>query len=96
MQCPGCRQRETSVFAEAHWCGACGALVELNPDAVHLPARHRSELAELVKRMRDAQRAYFRDRSYDNLRSAKLAEQAVDELVSGILGADRQPTLPGM
>lgn len=49
-------------------------------------------LAVLVKRMRDAQRTYFRTRSTAALEDSKQLEREVDRAVAGF---DRQPSLFG-
>lgn len=43
------------------------------------------EFAEQVKRMRELQSAYFKDRSSANLFAAKQQEQYIDDLIEGIL-----------
>lgn len=54
------------------------------------------DLAGLVMRMRNAQRAYFANRSPDNLKAAKSLEAAVDEAVNDVLnGRTSQPSLLG-
>lgn len=42
------------------------------------------ELAELVQRMREAQRRYFRDRTYDNMSVSMKLEREVDALVADV------------
>lgn len=49
------------------------------------------ELAELVDRMRVAQRAYFRTRKPDVLEESKRLEREVDEAIKSILNT--QPKL---
>lgn len=44
-----------------------------------------SQLATLVKLMRDAQRTYFRARTSENLSSAKALESQVDTAVAHVL-----------
>jgi K+/H+ antiporter YhaU regulatory subunit KhtT len=45
------------------------------------------ELAKLVKRTRDAQRAYFRTRDRLQLEASKRLERELDEAADEILGA---------
>lgn len=47
------------------------------------------ELAQLVLQMRQAQRAYFRDRSPQLLSAAKEAERAVDRTLERLPTADQ-------
>ena len=49
------------------------------------------ELARLVRQMRDAQRAYFRERSPQALSVSKELERRIDRAVANIL--DTQPRL---
>lgn len=50
-------------------------------------------LLDAVKRMREAQRTYFRTRSLDALTEAKQAEGAVDKLVKEM---EKPPEAPGL
>lgn len=52
-----------------------------------------TELAELVRQMRDAQRTYFRERSPQALSVSKELERCVDRAVDDVL--DKQPKLFG-
>lgn len=39
------------------------------------------ELLKLVKRMREAQKKFFKTRNYDDLAEAKKAEKEIDKLI---------------
>lgn len=52
-----------------------------------------TELATLVRQMRDAQRTYFRERSPQALNASKELERRVDRAVADVL--DKQPKLFG-
>jgi hypothetical protein len=47
-----------------------------------------TELARLVKEMRRCQRAYFRDRTQDDLDRSKAIEADVDRAVRDVLSGD--------
>jgi hypothetical protein len=49
-------------------------------------------LALLVRRLRDAQKEYFRERSMDGLHQAKRLERDVDRAVVAILTRLLEPT----
>jgi hypothetical protein len=53
------------------------------------------EFAQFVKNMRDAQKAYFRDRKPSDLQNSKMYEKAVDQSIDTILkeGPDNQTSL---
>lgn len=50
-----------------------------------IPALPLKEFAELVQRMRLAQKKYFQVRTPDNLRTAKALEKQVDFEISNII-----------
>ncbi len=45
-----------------------------------------TQLAQLVKEMRDAQKSYFAQHTQSALTQAKALEKRVDQAVAGILG----------
>lgn len=51
------------------------------------------ELFDLVVRMRDAQKAYFRDRTAEALDHSKKLEREVDRALANRRGGRRQPEL---
>ena len=52
------------------------------------------EFVKLVSEMRNAQKAYFRDRSSTNLTQAKTLERRVDEEIRNIERLETEPVLP--
>lgn len=54
------------------------------------------DFADLVKKMRDAQKEYFKTRSNDSLRRSKDYEKKVDEILSSRekrIKEEREPSL---
>ncbi len=57
-----------------------------------------AEFVQLVRQMREAQRAYFKSRLVGDLQISKRLERQVDEAVKRFMGEtpDLQPLLPGV
>jgi hypothetical protein len=51
------------------------------------------EFVDLVSRLRDAQKNYFRVRTADALEGSKRLERDVDKAIEEMRSRDRQPTL---
>ncbi len=51
------------------------------------------DLAKLVRRMRQAQRDYFRDRTPSLLAASKALERELDDLIVALLDDETKPAL---